>query len=338
MSLRIAIIDSEICNSVAIADDRNITNYYISDNKIVRKTIKGIFSSHGTDVLNNILYECKDIEIISIEVLSSDNKGKVIDLLRAIDFCIQKEISFINISLGIITQNSKLINALKKVCERAVEKGIIIISAMSNKEGKSYPAAFDFVTAVSSSTVNKEYINYNEKENEICFCSSNVFSKGHGKYIINTGNSYLSGYVTGVFCSLINKNIENKEKVLGFWGNSEKINKIFVNPFNENEFNKEVTLVYFEQNSFDTYLEKHINANVKKVNWLVIKEKKYFNTDTIIFGNLKLPCKKKIKKEIIQWLIYMNISQIYCLVPIFNTIERYQIVRKYNISIKTVYI
>ncbi len=334
MVCRIAIIDSAIFNNMILVDDSQISNYYICNNNIVSKMEKNSSSLHGTDVLNNILYECQDVEIISIQVLKENNKGKAIDLLRAIDFCIQKKVSFINISLGIVTENMKYIEKLKRVCQKAVERGITIISAMSNEKNISYPAVFDFVIGVSSNIKNGEYITFNENKKDIYFCSSSVFSKGNREYKINTGNSYLSGYVTGVFCAFF---IKNKQKALDFFKTSEIKSQIFVNPFNEKEFNRKILLIYFEKNLFDIEVEKYI-GKVKKINWSIMKEKKNLGDEIIVLGSINLPCLQQIKKEIVQWLIHMKIDLVYCIVPIFNTIERYEIAEKYCISIKTIYV
>lgn len=338
MLCKIAIIDSAICRNTVLIDNRRISHYYICNGKIVKKKDNAIFLSHGTEVLNTMLYECSDVEIISIEILDANNKGKAIHLLKAIEFCICNDVKFINISLGIVTKNIDFISALKNVCTRAVENGITIVSAMDNKKIESYPAAFDSVVAVSSDIDNKEYITFKKKKNEICFCSASLISKGSNQYVINMGTSYLSGYVTGVLCSLVTNNIENKEEVLNFFNDNNIKNNIYIKPFCENELGKEIILISFVQNIFDNDLESQLGENVKKIQWSIIKEKRNLSVDTIIFGGLKLPCDKKIKREILQWIIYININEVYCLVPIFNTIERYEIFKRHKINIKAIYI
>lgn len=343
MGWKIAVIDSAISSKSVLIERKNLFEYYIRNGGIVRKEKMNIDCTHGTHVLNNILYECPDAEVISVAILDQNNKGKARDLLKALEFCIQEKASLINISLGISTDNTQFIDALRNLCEKAVNKGIVIISASKNSGADSYPAIFHNVISVSSHSNNgiEGYAVYNEKQNDICFCSSDIVSKGNLDYEILTGNSYLCGYVTGVLCSWYEKNgnLDEAKKIIKHLKTEDIMNRIFINPALENELSGNVQFIYFEENPFDTYILESLGAKTDKTSWYSMKNIGDLSWDCVVFGTIMLPCKTELKEDVLNWLICMKdkIRSVYCLVPIFNTKERYEISIKYSIFIKEIY-
>ena len=341
---KIAIIDSSISRKSVLIERQKISEYCVMNGRIVGNEKINTDCTHGTHVLNNILYECSDMEVISVEILDQNNKGKALDLLKALDFCIEEKVSFINISLGISTANTAYIHALKTVCEKAVESGIVIIAARENSGTKSYPASFSNVISVSSNHNNgtEGYISYDENQNDICFCSSDIMSKGNNNFEILTGNSYLCGYVTGVI-SLCHKaigNLDEAKKAIKFFGNKTIKNRIFIKQFFKNEQSGNTQFVYFGDNPFDIYLKEILDAKTSSVNWLDVKNKRCIDVDAVVFGAIILPCEPQLKEDILNWLVCTKnkIRRVYCLAPIFNTRERYEISKKYNIYIREIYI
>lgn len=339
---KVAVIDSAVSNSLILIENQKLSKFYIEKDEIIEKKEETSAITHGTLVLNNILYECKDIEVLSIELLDKNNKGKAIYLLQAIEFCIREKVSFINLSLGIVTTNSEFISALDSTCKKAIQNGIIIISAMSNAKVKSYPAIFPYVISVSSSCNNKTYCTFDETINDLCFRSSSILSKGMDDLEVLTGNSYLCGYLTGVICCYSKEinNLEDARKVIKHVWGDEIRNKIYINPCSDSELSNDVVFVYFEDNSFDVFLEKNIIGNIERYSWSEFKEKNSLDIDTIVLGGIKLPCEPTIKEEIICWIFRMKkkISRVYSFTPIFNTKERYEMADKYGIDVKTIYI
>lgn len=344
MGVKVAIIDSAISRDLVLIETKKRSEYCIEDGRVVGKEKINTGCTHGTHVLNNILYECSDIEVISVEILDQNNKGKALDLLKALEFCIQEKVSFINISLGISTTNTVLIDALKIECDKAVERGIVIISAKENSGANSYPASFSNVISVSSNHNNakEEYVSYDEEQNDICFCSADIMSKGNNNFEILTGNSYLCGYVTGVVssCHKTISNLNEAKKAIKFFGDTTIKNRIFIKPFFENELRGNTQFVYFGDNPFDIYLKEILEAKTRSINWLDVKNKRCLDVDAVVFGAILLPCEPQLKEDILNWLVCMNnkIRRVYCLAPIFNTRERYEISKKYNIYIREIYI
>lgn len=336
---KIAVIDSMICNSLVLKDKGKILYYWVKNQEIhnAEENIIDIFETHGTEVINNILYECNDVQILAIKVLEENGKGKVYDLLEALKFCISQKVDAINISLGIQTDNHRLISKMEELCRRAVNQGTTIVAANNNYGSNSYPAAFDFVVSVSTEMRSKEYTFFNRDRNEVCFCSPYIFSKGKNIYEIKRGNSYLCGYVTGVLCA--GKKMV-KDPIEFFW--DKKITrKYYINPFSDDAFGKNTVLIYFEDNPFDIFIEKNIKPFLKKMKWDQITGSINFEVKTIILGTIGLPVTGMFKKELLERIIRLcNVyhTQIYTVVPIFSMKERYDISKEYGIDIKTIYI
>lgn len=337
---KVAVIDSMVCNSLVLKDCRRVLNYSVKNRRVYRmkENSTDVFETHGTEVINNILYECKDVQIWAIKVLEENGKGKVCDLLEALKFCISQKVDVINISLGTQTQNRQLILSLEQVCRDAISQGIIIVAANNNHQGyDSYPAAFDFVVSVSTNRKAREYTLFNGEKNEIYFCSPYIFSKGTKKYEIKRGNSYLCGYVTGVLCT---EEKITKDTIQFFW-DKKNIQRFYINPFIDDAFGGNLVLVSFEENSFDIFIERNVKHSSQKVKWAQIKEGINIETEIIILGSIKLPIAETLRGELFEWISRLCDNchpQIYTVVPIFNMKERYNISKNYGINIKTIYI
>ena len=113
---------------------------------------------HGNNVAKIIYFECKNIELISIQVLNSENKGSINDLIYAIQLCICMRVNVINLSLGTIS-DGKYLTQLNEVCELAANRNIVIFASNSNQiNSVSYPACFKSVISVG----------YSDKINDLC--------------------------------------------------------------------------------------------------------------------------------------------------------------------------
>lgn len=341
---KIALIDSEVNILNNDYPKTVLLDRYIIKNKLISKKA-GVTNSisHGTAVLNNIVYECNELEILAIEVLDVNNKGKMYELIRAIEFCILKKVSLINISLGIVTENDVIIQALKTVCQQAIEKGIIVVAASNNDCMKqSYPAAFDFVISVSSSNEIHRYCIIDSARNDICFCFQTCLSKYEKDFDIYAGNSYLCGYVSGLICSRIEE-IHDVNGAVGLLKQlfmSDLTQKLFVDPYNDMTLDQNISFIYFEDNSYDCMLRENLNHVVEAISWLDFINTEKKNKNTIFFGSTLLPVKNQLKTKIEEMLLknLLSTDNIILFGPMFNTKERKYFVERFKVNFRTVYI
>lgn len=90
-----------------------------------------------------------DFLLVSIRVKKDDKTGgKISDLITAILFCINIKVDIISISLGTCDCYKK--SKLHKTVKQAMNKGIILVAAVSNDGEKTYPALFKEVIAVKA--------------------------------------------------------------------------------------------------------------------------------------------------------------------------------------------
>lgn len=93
-----------------------------------------------------ILQICKNIELISINILDSKltTDGRV--LIHAFRYALSYSPDIINLSLGTLKWRYKL--SLWKIARQAIKQNTIVVAAMSNSGDKSYPASMKGVVGV----------------------------------------------------------------------------------------------------------------------------------------------------------------------------------------------
>lgn len=158
-------------------------------------------------------------DIYPLKVLDDQGRGKIKNVVNAINWCIQEDIDVVNISFSTKKDDENL----KKVVEEAVKKGIIVVASYDNQENKnSYPAQYENVIGVKlGKKIDKVYT----KEG-ICYapgCGVTTTDRGGG-YEKVEGNSIATAYVTGNVALVVSKCKMNKESY-----NVDKIKKILMN-------------------------------------------------------------------------------------------------------------
>ncbi len=157
---------------------------------------------HGTAVYNIIKLHNADARCFHVKIF--DKYNNCINenvLLHALKYIYENiECKLINMSLGITVSLQR--TELYEICQRLTEKGVVLVSAFDNLEVISYPAAFDNVIGVASSSdctriTDVIFINHH---------IVNVCGKGGlqrvkwitPKYIFTQGNSYACAHITGI--------------------------------------------------------------------------------------------------------------------------------------------
>ena len=177
-------------------------------------------TGHGTNMAGVIGAAINDMgiegiapeaELYSLKVLNEDNTASLSSIIKAIEWCIDKDIDIINMSFGSKVQSKLLENEIKK----AYEHNIIMISAIGNDcDKKQYPAAYEEVIAVGS-------IDKNMDSSEFCNNAySDLVAPGEdaktlgllGLYQEATGTSVAAAHVTGVAAAVKSMNIACSNK------------------------------------------------------------------------------------------------------------------------------
>lgn len=168
-------------------------------------------NGHGTAICGIILSKCSNVEIISIKILNNELKCTLDQLIEAIKFAINENVSIINLSLGILDKEDKKakIKELIKICNIAIKKRIYIVSAYSNydKSSISIPANLNNVVGVKSGYIYDKY-GYSFDISTMNVISNGVFQKVMYKdnstcYI--AGNSFACAHFSGILASFMDE-------------------------------------------------------------------------------------------------------------------------------------
>ena len=167
---------------------------------------------HGTAVYSIIKSHNPNVRCFHIKIFDTENNYINEDiLLYVLNYIYENiECKYINMSLGIAIPMKR--TELYEICQRLKEKGVILISAFDNMEVLSYPAAFDNVIGVASSSDCTRITDIIFMDHPIV----NVCGKGglqrvkwtDPKYIFTQGNSYACAHITGILSKSSCNNME----------------------------------------------------------------------------------------------------------------------------------
>jgi len=141
-AFKIGVIDS-------LVDEKSLKKYdvigainFVDDTKVI---------DHGETVLS-IIKSNNNAKIYYASTLDSNLMGDIDDVVKAIYWCVDKDVDMINMSFA-TTEDSK---ELREAIQYAQDKDIIIVaSCMNYYNGYSYPAMYPNVMSVSDGSFNK---------------------------------------------------------------------------------------------------------------------------------------------------------------------------------------
>ncbi len=103
---------------------------------------------HGTICALIIQQNCPDSRLSSIRILNDRGKGSLDSIAPALEWCLQKEIYLVNVSLGTTHYADR--DKLKRLINAYTAKGMFIVAATANNGFVSYPASFSNVIGVAA--------------------------------------------------------------------------------------------------------------------------------------------------------------------------------------------
>lgn len=195
--VKIGIIDSGI--NINTLDGNNIINGYSFVNDLFHDNL-----GHGTACAYLIQQVYPQAILYNIKVFDKKLVTTPRTILNAINWCLQNEIDIIHISISI--NDASYFYDFNKICEKAKEKNVIIVSAADNYGRLSLPAYIDGVFGVGAANFNNLEEFY-FKENE----SIQFYAKGsqlqipgnNGGFNIGSGTSFAASLITGLIAKMI---------------------------------------------------------------------------------------------------------------------------------------
>lgn len=214
--VKIAIIDT------GIADDNRINNVVEGKNFIQSGVSYTDDHGHGTHIYGilsgNDIGVAPGADIYVAKALSMDLKGKIKDVIAAIDWSIEKNVDIILMPFGFFKANTDFEEAVNK----ALDKNIFVVSSVGNYGLKEnidimYPAKYSRVIAVGA--LGKDGFIWNGtttgEELDYLLPGQDILSYSlDGNFLIASGTSMASAYMAGILALFIEYNINIPKKDL----------------------------------------------------------------------------------------------------------------------------
>ena len=154
---------------------------------------------HGTTCARIIAEMNPKIEIYDLSIMYSDGFSNMRVLLKALEWCIQNQVKFIHMSIGII--NYFDIEPLEKCVKKLLKQNTIIVAAYHNNNIRTYPACFPGVFGVRQDREGVLCENQFMFQQQAGICCENlIVAHRWGSQGETASNSYaapvISGYIT----------------------------------------------------------------------------------------------------------------------------------------------
>lgn len=161
---------------------------------------------HGTACAAIIRRVAPDAEIHSIRVLGSGLRGKGAVFLRGLRWALDHSMHVLNLSLS--TSNPDHRTALQDLVDEAYFKGVMLVSAITNGTGPSYPSQYSSVFSVAAHDRFDPYgLDYNPLppvEFGAPGINVPVAWLGGGTATV-TGNSFAAAHLAGLVTLIVGK-------------------------------------------------------------------------------------------------------------------------------------
>lgn len=207
-NFKIAVVDSGIDASHKRLKNCSISGCNIVESEGKVSVVENEFYDdvgHGTAVVAIIHRFVPNVEIFGVKIFSEEQQADESLLGKALERCLEDEaIKIINLSLG-IAKGYKT-KELKRLCEQAYSKNVIIIASANNAGKECYPAYFDSVIAVTSGYIKDKFDYGYVGDSGVNFIAKGVTQRiawKDGGYKITSGTSYATPHFTGIVASYL---------------------------------------------------------------------------------------------------------------------------------------
>jgi hypothetical protein len=157
-------------NEIAVIDD-GINRDFYANIPVIKKSLEidmdcniaeyrnnEMEYSHGTECAAIISKYAEGITMNSVKIINESDKTTGRQLIKAIEWCLENNIGIVNLSLGTTDINEK--KDIRRIINKAISYGMIIVAASSNNDKITYPASFSNVIGVKTLRDQSEYEGY----------------------------------------------------------------------------------------------------------------------------------------------------------------------------------
>lgn len=202
---RIAIIDNGI-NRDLICQEKIQSQIVIDDNNRCIEDVDEIQNTdfqHGTFCALIVEKYNSHCILNSVRILDKNGKGGIEKIEPALEWCYQNNIKVVNLSFG--TTNFNDCEKLKKLFNKYVHNGMIIVAATANSGFVSYPASFTNVIGVATTGSPLSYSNdYMQMGIDAVVPSEHMVKIFNEEVRTSLSNSYAAPYVCALIANRLN--------------------------------------------------------------------------------------------------------------------------------------
>lgn len=167
----------------------------------------GDMYGHGTACAAIIRELAPEVELTSVRVLGSNLKGRAEVFAAGLEWAIDAGMDVVNLSLS--THNEAFVRRFHELCDRAAFAGCVLVSALSNLPGDSFPSQFAGVLSVAAvDTTDRERWWY-RTGGPAEFGAAGVgveVAWNEGGRVIASGNSFAAPVIAGHAARIIGAN------------------------------------------------------------------------------------------------------------------------------------
>lgn len=220
-NIKVAIIDDGINEELVY---RDLLCYEYLDGKIYPCVNRDINFSHGTKCAKIFETYANHYLLYSIKILNLNREANIYSLKTALEWCVEKHIKLVSLSLGSVTFNDYEI--LSPIINFMIKNEMLIIAAAHNNDYLSFPASMNGVIGVrcdKKGILAEGEVAYSFND----FCGNNlVVGSLENKFPelgIAKHNSYIAPYILAYALKNVQSGISNyKEMDCYFQNNTDK--------------------------------------------------------------------------------------------------------------------
>lgn len=207
--VRVAIIDSGVEADHPDVHGRLVESLAVEvrgdQTEVVESDGTDLFG-HGTACAGIIVGLAPEVELVSLRVLGPDLRGKGAAFATALEYVIDHPINVVNLSLS--SKSEALLPVFHDLADAAYFRGVVLVSAVNNVLGASYPSLFSSVISVAAHSQDDPWCFFYNPDPPVEFGAWGLdvpVAWRAGGHSIGTGNSFAAPHITGLAALILSK-------------------------------------------------------------------------------------------------------------------------------------
>lgn len=205
----VAIIDTGVEGSHPLVKGRLVESVAVEihgeEPQIVETEPVDLFG-HGTAIAGIIAGLAPEVDIISVRVLGADLRAKGMAFAAGLEYAIDRPVNVANLSLS--SKSEAMQPIFYQLADAAYFRRVVLVSAVNNVAGPSYPSLFSSVISVaahSEADPLRFYYNPNPPVEFGAWGLDVPVAWTHGGESVVTGNSFAAPHITAIVALILAK-------------------------------------------------------------------------------------------------------------------------------------